>query len=184
MENVTYVPKWEGISILLHFIHPLCAEVQGHLHSTPIIASSLFTHTQLQECGVKVTLDGCSEIKMIKLTTTTPDIPCACAQGSCLAPLLFSLDMLPFDILIRQDKINYHGYADDAEWYISVEALLTNKWADSFILTWQRQNRNFSSCRKTNSNLVIHRFVTWVERIKPQFKSLGGKLRLELLLGF
>ncbi len=41
-------------------------------------------------------------------------------QGSVLAPLQFSLYMLPLSQIMRNNQISYHSYADDTQIYLAL----------------------------------------------------------------
>ncbi len=45
---------------------------------------------------------------------------CRVPQGSILAPLLFSLYMLPISLIMINNQIAYHSYADDTQIYLAL----------------------------------------------------------------
>ncbi len=45
---------------------------------------------------------------------------CGVPQGSIIAPLLFSLYMLPLSQIMRKNQITYHSYADNTQIYLAL----------------------------------------------------------------
>ncbi len=51
---------------------------------------------------------------------TYTSMTCGVPQGLILAPLLFSLHMLPLSHIMRKDQIDSHSYADDTQIYLAL----------------------------------------------------------------
>ncbi len=47
-------------------------------------------------------------------------VTCRVRQGSVIAPLLFTLYMLPLSQIMRKNQIAYHSYADDTQVYLAL----------------------------------------------------------------
>ncbi len=107
-----------------------------------------------------------------KWTSMTCGIP----QGSILAPLLFSLYMLPLSQIIRKNQIAYHSYADDTQIY---PALFPNDYRpiDSLcqcideINSWMCQN--FLQLNKEKTEVIAFGNKDEVLKVNAYLDSRG-----------
>ncbi len=87
---------------------------------------------------------------------------CGVPQGSILAPLSFSLYMLPLSQIMIKNQIAYHSYADDTQIYLALSPNNYNNYSpiDSLcqcideINSWMCQN--FLQLNKENTETQKH----------------------------
>ncbi len=120
---------------------------------------------------------------------------CQLPQGSILAPLLFSLYMLPMSQIMRKNQIAYHSYADETQIYL---ALSPNDYSpiDSLcqcidkIISWMCQK--FLQLNKEKTEVIAFGNKDEVLKVnayldsrgrttKNQIKNLGVILETELI---
>ncbi len=101
---------------------------------------------------------------------------CGVPQGSILAPLLFSLYMLPLSQIMRKNQIAYQSYADDTQIYL---ALSPNDYSpiDSLcqcideINSWMCQN--FLQLNKEKTEVIAFGNKDEVLKVNAYLDSMG-----------
>ncbi|KAI2645280.1 RNA-directed DNA polymerase from mobile element jockey [Labeo rohita] len=101
---------------------------------------------------------------------------CGVPQGSILAPLLFSLYMLPLSQIMRKNQIAYHSYADDTQIYL---ALSPNDYSPIYSLcqcideinSWMCQN--FLQLNKEKTEVIAFGNKDEVLKVNAYLDSRG-----------
>ncbi len=90
---------------------------------------------------------------------------CGVPQGSVLAPLLFSLYMLPLSQIMRKKLIAYHSYADDTQIYL---ALSPNDYSPIYSLC---------QCIDEINSLIFQHFLQLYKE-KTEVIAFGNKFEV------
>ncbi len=117
-------------------------------------------------------------------------------QGSILAPLLFSLYMLPLSQIMRKNQIAYHSYADDTQIYLAlspndyspIESLCQcideiNSWmCQNFLQLNKEKLKSLHLETKMKFSRWMHTLTLGVKQLKIKSEILGWFWRQTLVL--
>ncbi len=112
---------------------------------------------------------------------------CGVPQGSILAPLLFSLYMLPLSQIMRNNQITYHSYADDTQIYLDlspndyspIDSLcqcieeINNLMCQNFLQLNNEKTEVIAFGNKDEVLKVNAYLDSWGQTTKNQVKNLG-----------
>ncbi len=112
-------------------------------------------------------------VKMWDLTSSNTVLTCGVPQGSILAPILFSLYMLPLGSIFRKYGLSFHCYADDTQVYLPIKQNsdgLDALWAClADVKAWL--SLNFLNFNEEKTEMIVFKPSDSMTAAKP---NLGG----------
>ncbi len=118
---------------------------------------------------------------------------CGDPQGSILAPLLFSLYMLPLSQIMRKNQIAYHSYADDTQIYLALspndyrpidslcQCIEINSWMCQNFLQLNKEKTEVIAFGNKDEVLKVNAYLdSRGQTTKNQVRNLGVILETDL----